>query len=106
MVFKREDHTMNRTKLHHTPVVVVKTGGFASGVTALATVGIFAVTAFAALTIHEAVKETQSKINKFVGEPEEAEVKTKEPSKELVKDTMRTKIKRFAAKSFLKNIFK
>lgn len=95
---------MNRVKFHHTPVVVVKTGGFASGVTALATVGIFAVTAFAALTIHKAVEETQSKINKFVGEPEEVE--NKEPSKELVKDTMRTKIKRFAAKSFLKNIFK
>ena len=95
---------MNNVKLHHTPVVIVKTGGLAAGITALATVGIFTVTAFAALTIHETALETQSKISKFVGETDETP--QKEPSKELVKDTPRTKIKRFVAKSFLKNIFK
>ena len=96
---------MKTIPINGATVVVVKTGGVAAGLTALATVGIFAVTAYTALTVKEAADDIKTKVSKFVGEPDEPKV-IDETSKELVKDTKRTKVKRFIAKSFLKNIFK
>lgn len=96
---------MNRIKLHSgsNPIVVVKTGGLSAAITAAATVGIFAVATITAVAIADALDEVHTKVDKFVGNPETPE---KEQSKELVKDTFRTKAKRVVAKSFLKNLFK
>lgn len=96
---------MNRIKLHNatTPIVVVKTGGVSAAITAAATVGIFAVTTVVAVKIADALEEFRSKIDKFIGEKD---VPDEEHSKELVKDTLRSKAKRAVAKSFLKNLFK
>lgn len=96
---------MKRFKLHNatTPIVVVKTGGVSAAITAAATVGIFTVTTVVAVKIADSLEEFRSKIDKFVGEkdaPDEVH------SKELVKDTLRSKAKRAVAKSFLKNLFK
>lgn len=96
---------MKRFKLHNatTPIVVVKTGGVSAAITAAATVGIFTVTTVVAVKIADSLEEFRSKIDKFVGEkdtPDEVH------SKELVKDTLRSKAKRAIAKSFLKNLFK
>lgn len=96
---------MNRVKLHNatTPIVVVKTGGVSAAITAAATVGIFAVTTVVAVKIADALEESRSKIDKFIGETDAPD---EEHSKELVKDTLRSKAKRAVAKSFLKNLFK
>lgn len=96
---------MNRIKLHNatTPIVVVKTGGVSAAITAAATVGIFAVTTVVAVKIADALEESRSKIDKFIGETDAPD---EEHSKELVKDTLRSKAKRAVAKSFLKNLFK
>lgn len=96
---------MNRVKLHNatTPIVVVKTGGVSAAITAAATVGIFAVTTVVAVKIADTLEEFRSKIDKFIGE---ADAPDEEHSKELVKDTLRSKAKRAVAKSFLKNLFK
>lgn len=96
---------MNRIKLHNatTPIVVVKTGGVSAAITAAATVGIFAVTTVVAVKIADALEEFRSKIDKFIGETDAPD---EEHSKELVKDTLRSKAKRAVAKSFLKNLFK
>lgn len=96
---------MNRIKLHsgNVPIVVVKTGGVSAAITAAATVGIFAVATITAVAIADTLDEVRTKVDKFVGAPEAPE---KEPSKELVKDTLRTKTRRIVAKSFLKNLFK
>ena len=96
---------MKRFKLHNatTPIVVVKTGGVSAAITAAATVGIFTVTTVVAVKIADSLEEFRNKIDKFIGEkdaPDEAH------SKELVKDTLRSKAKRTVAKSFLKNLFK
>lgn len=96
---------MNRIKLHNgtTPIVVVKTGGVSAAITAAATVGIFAVTTVVAVKIADTLEEFRIKIDKFIGEKDAPD---EEHSKELVKDTLRTKAKRAVAKSFLKNLFK
>lgn len=95
---------MKRIKLHNatTPIVVVKTGGVSAAITAAATVGIFAVTAAVAVKVANSLEEFRTKIDKFIGEkdaPDEVH------SKELVKDTLRSKAKRTVAKTFLKNLF-
>ena len=100
---------MTSIKTHQTPIVIVKTGGLAAGITAAATVGIFAVTTVTAFAVNDAITDIRNKVSKFVGEPVDEktqETPVVEHSKELVKDTARTKIKRFVAKSFLKNVFK
>ena len=94
---------MNRVRLHNAPVVIVKTGGLSAGVTAIGTVGIFAVATITAVHVANVVDEIRTKVDKFLGTEVTPE---KEPSKELVKDTIRSKTKRFIAKSFLKNLFK
>lgn len=96
---------MKRIKFHNsiTPIVVVKTGGVSAAITAAATVGIFAVATITAVAIADALDEVHTKVDKFIGIPETPE---KEQSKELVKDTFRTKTRRVVAKTFLKNLFK
>lgn len=96
---------MKRINLHSgsIPIVVVKTGGVSAAITAAATVGIFAVVTITAVTIADVLDEVHTKVDKFIGTPETPE---KAQSKELVKDTFRTKTRRVVAKTFLKNLFK
>lgn len=114
MVITRKGPTMkrpimNRVKLHsgHAPIVIVKTGGLSAAVTAAATVGIFAVTTITAVAIAETLVEVRTKVDKFIGDETSTKgTSSKGTSKEIVKDTFRTKTKRVVAKSFLKNLFK
>lgn len=94
---------MNKVRMHNAPFVIMKTGGLAAGITAAATVGLLAVAVVTAAKIADTAEYIKTRVDKFLGEEPAPK---KEPSKEVVKDTLRNKAKRVISKSFLKNLFK